>query len=126
MKVAIGIYDTRDPESTLRSLYRQLRDDEDLRGYLITWDRPPARPGEMGAITEAISVAMSGSVGAALAGSISVWLRYRTSDLKIKIVTNPGEETERENTFEVEASRVRDLKALGELTEQIRDAIERN
>ncbi len=124
MEVAIGLGDEPNSESALRSLYRWLQEDPDLRRYSVTWTRQLAHPGEMGVMSDAVSVALSSGAGAVLAGSISVWLRYRTSDLTIRVFKKSGEQTERESTIEVEANRIRDLKAMAELTERLRDAIE--
>jgi hypothetical protein len=62
-------------------------------------------PGQMGAVSDVLVVALgSGGMGVALAGSLSVWLRTRVSDLNLRIRTQRGEgEVTANNTKDVEA-----------------------
>ena len=46
----------------------------------------------MGALSDVLVVALgSGGMGAALAGSLSVWLRTRVNDLSLRVRTKQGE-----------------------------------
>jgi hypothetical protein len=96
----------QDSGAELRSLWDWLRREEELRGLVRPVERP-SRPGEMGAVLEALTVAVgTGGVGAVLAHSVSVWLEQRTSDLKVTITGGDGRHVE------LDARRVRDLQAV--------------
>jgi Effector Associated Constant Component 1 len=85
MELAISI-DDPDQRGELTSLEDWLLRDAGLRDCAIS--RPPAipRPGEMGAISEVLVVALgSGGSGVALATALSVWLRTRVHDVTIRL-----------------------------------------
>lgn len=66
-----------------------MREDE-LRG-LVSFERPNIQPGEMGGWLESITVlAGSGSVSAALARSLTVWIRHRRPSVDIEIIGPDG------------------------------------
>jgi len=90
-KVELSI-DGPDRLEELASLEDWLLNEPSLTDCPVT--RPPAIPGrgDMGALSEALIVALgSGGTGAALAGSLSVWLSTRVSDLTLRIRTAKGE-----------------------------------
>lgn len=90
----------------LKNLEDWLLDEPQLSGCPITRPAPAPEPGQMGAISDVLVVALgSGGMGAALAGSLSVWLRTRVSDLSLRIRTQQGEVT-------LTASNTKDAEAL--------------
>lgn len=92
-------------EIVLRSLLDWLHHEDELRGRAVL-ERAAPRSGEMGGLVDALVVALgSGGAGAALAQSLSTWLRQRRSDIKITI-TSDG------RTLELDAQRVPDAQAL--------------
>jgi len=106
VEVSIGGPDQLD---VLASLEDWLLNEPDLKGCPVT--RPPAtpQPGQMGALSEVLVVALgSGGMGVALARSLSVWLSTRFSELPIRIRTSKGE-------VEFKARNTEDAKALLEL-----------
>ena len=78
----------------LYSLRQWLSGEDEFRGR-IKLEQAPIQPGEMGAITDALQVALSNE-GAltVLAGSVAVWLRQRRSKLTVKIVNEDGSSQE--------------------------------
>jgi hypothetical protein len=115
--VDISVSGGPDDGSEIRSLFRWLQGDDDLPGAAVRWAPAAPGPGEMGAVSDVLVVALGsgGSVGAVLAGSLSVWIRHRTSDVK---VTFRG----KEGTVELDGKRIKDpvevvealRKAMGE------------
>jgi hypothetical protein len=90
----------------LESLDDWLRGERELAGR-VTVAGPPPRPGELGAVSATLVVAL-GSGGAitvllsALAGALKTWLSLpRRSDVKIKIHRADG------NSVEIDAKRVK-------------------
>src|SRR5215471_9859486 len=76
----------------LKSLEDWLLDDPELAGYPVTRPASAPGPGEMGALSDVLVVALgSGGAGATLAGSLSVWLRTRVGDVTLRIRTPQGE-----------------------------------
>jgi hypothetical protein len=76
----------------LKNLEDWLLEDPGLAGCPIT--RPPSSPapGEMGALSDVLVVALgSGGAGATLASSLSVWLRTRVGDVTLRVRTPRGE-----------------------------------
>jgi hypothetical protein len=71
--IAVAGGDTDD----VAALYRWLRSDDDLRGR-VRLDQPTPGPGEMGALAEIVTVAVSsGGLVTALAGALTGWLAQR-------------------------------------------------
>ncbi|MWK38297.1 hypothetical protein GEV43_32495 [Actinomadura sp. J1-007] len=61
----------------------------------------------MGAAFDGLAVALgSGGVGAVLARSLSVWLRHRTADVRVKVTRPDG------GSVEVTVERARDPEAV--------------
>jgi hypothetical protein len=66
----------------LRSMYDWLIREDELQGAKFQFAAAGVREGTMGAVSDAIVVALgSGSAGAVLARSLSVWLSTRGSDI---------------------------------------------
>ncbi|MGK5741390.1 effector-associated constant component EACC1 [Micromonospora sp. URMC 103] len=90
----------------LTSLLDWLRREDELRGR-VRLEQPPPRPGEMGALTDALVVALgSGGAVAVLAGSLSTWLSQRGTSVEVQITGPDGRQ------LIVRAQRARDLPAL--------------
>jgi membrane-associated two-gene conflict system component 1 (EACC1) len=103
--VTVGVEGTFDNDAELRSLFDWLSREDALDGTL-QWAPADVRPGDMGAVTDVLLVALgSGSAGAVLARSVSVWLTTRRADVKVKISTARG-------VVEMDARRVRDPESL--------------
>src|SRR5215472_15273268 len=76
----------------LKNLEDWLLDDPELAGYRITRPAGSPAPGEMGALSDVLVIALgSGGAGATLAGSLSVWLRTRVGDVTLRVRTPRGE-----------------------------------
>lgn len=76
----------------LKNLEDWLLDDPGLAGCPITRPAGSPAPGEMGALSDVLVVALgSGGAGATLAGSLSVWLRTRVGDVTLRVRTAQGE-----------------------------------
>lgn len=90
MEARITVDGVDDVDGALSSLLQWLTAEDEFRGRLRL-DRAPVQPGDMGVLSDALSVAISGE-GAltVLAGSIAVWLRQRRSTIKVKIVNADG------------------------------------
>lgn len=74
------------------SLEEWLVEDPDLRLCRITREVPEPRPGEMGGISDVLMVALgSGGAGAALATSLSIWLRTRVDRVSVRLKTDKGQ-----------------------------------
>lgn len=90
----------------LKNLEDWLLDDPELAGCPITRPAGSPAPGEMGALSDVLVVALgSGGAGATLAGSLSVWLRTRVGDVTLRVRTPQGE-------TELTARNARDAQAL--------------
>jgi len=103
VEVSIGGPDHLDE---LTNLEDWLLNEPQLMGCPVT--RPPAapEPGQMGALSEVLVVALgSGGMGVALARSLSAWLSTRVSELPVRIRTSRGE-------VEFQARNVEDAKAF--------------
>jgi Effector Associated Constant Component 1 len=113
MRVELSIaLDNGEPPADLQSLASWLRQDARLRGAVELVHRPP-RPGEMGAVSDVLSVALGpGGSGIALAGALSVWLRTRTSDVKATV-------TGRNGTVTIDVHRAKDPAEVLEKIESI-------
>ncbi|WP_405094839.1 effector-associated constant component EACC1 [Micromonospora sp. NBC_01412] len=69
----------------LASLYAWLQRNDELRGRIkaVTAE---LKPGDMGSVTEMLTVALgSGGVAAALGGALNVWLSARRAKVNIEI-----------------------------------------
>jgi hypothetical protein len=103
-RVEIDVGDERE----LRSLRKWLVDEPGLRGWRITLANPELAPGDMGAISDVLVVALgSGGAGAALVASLSAWLQTRVTTVKMRMRSDAGE-------VEIEATTARDPAALVE------------
>jgi hypothetical protein len=90
----------------LKSLEDWLLDEPLLAGCAVTRPVAAPEPGQMGAISDVLVVALgSGGAGAALASSLSVWLRTRVGNISIRIDTEHGK-------IEVSATNVRDAESM--------------
>lgn len=97
----------------LQSLEEWLLEDPGLAGCPVSRPTAAPVPGQMGVLSDILIVALgSGGVGAALASSLSVWLRTRVSDLTVRIRTHQGE-------VELEARNVKDPEAVIEAISQV-------
>ncbi|MER6173451.1 hypothetical protein [Streptosporangium sp. NPDC001681] len=95
-----------DVPSQVRDVYAWLREDPELRRWVDLVESPPAE-GALGPVAEAVQiVADAPEVVATLAGVLIAWLRYRTSDVKIRI-RRSATDTE----MEVTANRVKTMNA---------------
>jgi Effector Associated Constant Component 1 len=89
----------------LRSLRRWLFDVGGLSGPIDLRSAEP-RPGELGAATDALIVALgSGGAVTTLVGALVSWLRNRSTDVTIKLVRPDG------SSVKFDARRVRGLDA---------------
>lgn len=91
----------------LRSLLDWLRHEDAFRGRVHV-AHAPVRPGQMGGMLDVLVVALgSGGVGAALATSLSTWLRRpRGTDVKLTLTADDGRK------LELDARRVPDPVVL--------------
>jgi hypothetical protein len=108
--VAISIEDPVDPAGELRSLRDWLRADDAFGGSA---DLALSRPGvgEMGAVADTLNVVLGPAEVAALAGALSVWLRTRRSDVKVRVRSG-------EREVEVDATNVSDPERFVELVRE--------
>jgi hypothetical protein len=105
MDVEINISGSGDAEE-LKNLEDWLLDEPRLAGCPVTRPAASPEPGQMGALSDVLVVAMgSGGMGVALASSLSVWLRTRVSDVSLRIRTKQGE-------VELTASNTKNAAAL--------------
>jgi hypothetical protein len=104
MDLILSIESTRDPAVELRNLRDWLHTDDDFRGSA---DLAIAAPGigEMGTASETVNVVIGSGGVAALASALSVWLRTRTSDVKVRIRSGDRE-------IAVDATNVDDAEPL--------------
>ncbi|GAB3849188.1 effector-associated constant component EACC1 [Dactylosporangium cerinum] len=88
-----------------RSLRYWLADEDELQGNVRLVESPPG-PGEMGALVDALQVAVApGGAAAVLAAAVLSWVRLRTSTLRIKMRSTDSREVE------IDVSRLRGLTA---------------
>lgn len=100
------------PEADLRSLHDWLRDEDDLRGTEVAWTPAPPKPGEMG-VSDVLMVTLgAGGLGTVMARSISVWIRHRSSDLRIRIKSG-------DQVVELNAQRLRNPEELAEIISKL-------
>ncbi|MFF0531619.1 hypothetical protein ACFYT3_24940 [Nocardia amikacinitolerans] len=93
----------------LAELADWFRRDDELRGS-VTVPRPQIRDGQMGDLYDVLIVAVSsGGVAAALARSLTTWLTYRRSDVKITVTRADGA------TYELDARRVKSEDVVGDI-----------
>jgi hypothetical protein len=104
MDVEINIGGSSDAEE-LKNLEDWLLDEPELAGCPVTRPAASPEPGQMGALSDVLVVALgSGGTGVALASCLSVWLRTRVSDVSLRIRTKQGEvELTATNTKNAEA-----------------------
>ncbi|TCC35401.1 effector-associated constant component EACC1 [Kribbella speibonae] len=102
--IAISVSEAPDADAEIRSLFRWLQREEDVPRPTFTQSAPG--PEDMGGVSDVLVVALgSGGVGAALAASLSIWVRQRTSDLKLTFRGQKG-------TVELDGKRIKDPIAL--------------
>ena len=84
MDIAITVESSGDFAAELRSLRDWLRDDNEFAG---TAEMATPRPGvgEMGAISDTLTVVGGPADVAALAAALTVWLRLRKSDVTVHL-----------------------------------------
>lgn len=113
MNIAVSVSSASDSDAEIRSLFRWLQREEDLPRPALA----PAAPGpeDMGTVSEAVVLALNSGSAAVLAASLSVWVRHRTSDVKI---TFRGKKA----TIELDAKRLRDTQAV---VDALREATEK-
>jgi hypothetical protein len=100
-----------DQIAELASLEDWLIEDPELRQCTIARQVPSPRPGQMGGVSDVLIVALgSGGAGAALATSLSIWLRTRVDRVTVRLKTDKGE-------IEVRAN------GTGEVADQVRKII---
>ncbi|XVV00634.1 effector-associated constant component EACC1 [Actinosynnema sp. CA-248983] len=69
----------------LRSLYRALAADPDLRGRVRLHHRPP-EAGTLGPVAEVVEVALApGGALTVVAGAVLVWMRRRRGTVKVRV-----------------------------------------
>ncbi|GAB3470304.1 effector-associated constant component EACC1 [Actinophytocola sediminis] len=102
MSIAISVSGIPDADAEIRSLLRWLQREEDLPNPSLT----PRATGQedMGAVSDVLVVALSGT-GAVLANSLSVWVRNRTTDLKVTFRGKKG-------TVQLDGKRIKDPVAV--------------
>ena len=110
MQVAILFDEAADHAGELRSLRDWLRADD---GFVGTVDLDVSRPrvGEMGVLGDSLNVVLGPADIAALATALSVWLRSRKSDLRVRLRSG-------EREVEVDATNVDDPERFVELVRE--------
>ncbi|SUE28943.1 Uncharacterised protein [Nocardia farcinica] len=82
---------------TAAQLLDWMRDDDGLRGRVRLQDRP-IREGDMGAISDTVTVALGSGVTVgvvtALARSLTTWLTHRRSDITVTVTRSNGDTIE--------------------------------
>jgi len=109
-----------DESAELRDLFTWLREDPELRAWVELMEGPPPE-GRLGPIAEALQVVVdSPEVVAAVTSVIIAWLRYRRSDVKIKI-----RHSKTTSEVDVTVSRIKGLDSaqMGALTGQIKGVL---
>ncbi|UXY28596.1 effector-associated constant component EACC1 [Streptomyces sp. HUAS TT20] len=94
-------------DEVLAELQEWLCQEADFRGLVMPMPQEP-KPGELGSITEVLSVAVGGGgVLSILAASLKTYFTQpRRSDVRIKIRSSDG------RSVEIDAKRVKDVEAL--------------
>ena len=93
MRARLKVAGGTDPHAELLSLRDWLNREPDFRGR-VDVEEPVVRPGEMGGLAEVLTVALAGGgTLSVLAGSVSVWLEQRRSDITIEVVAPDGGST---------------------------------
>ncbi|MFC6021202.1 hypothetical protein ACFP2T_34140 [Plantactinospora solaniradicis] len=97
-----------------RALEDWLRREPDLRGVRIRPVVTKAKPGEMGAVTDALEViANHDAIVTAVAATIGIWLTARTRATRIRIRHG-------EREIEIESSRMKDAHQIAvQIVEQL-------
>ena len=110
VQVAILFDEAADHAGELRSLRDWLRADD---GFVGTVDLDVSRPrvGEMGVLGDSLNVVLGPADIAALATALSVWLRSRKSDLRVRLRSG-------EREVEVDATNVDDPERFVELVRE--------
>ncbi len=94
MEARLEISGSDDVQAEFGALQRWLADEDEFRGR-VKAENAPLRPGQMGGLVEALTVAVaSGGALSVLAGSVSVWLQQRRSKLTVKIINPDGSSQE--------------------------------
>ncbi|MFG1615997.1 hypothetical protein ACGFI3_24815 [Nonomuraea wenchangensis] len=109
-----------DASADLRDLHAWLTEDQELRAWVELVENPPPE-GTLGPVADLVQIAVeSPEVVAGVTSVIIAWLRFRRSDVKIKI-----RNTRSTSEVDVSVTRVKGLDGaqLGELTGQIKRAI---
>lgn len=89
-----------------RSLYDWLSLEPELGGATVEWERHVVRPGEMGALSDALLVIFGASgVGTMFVQSVLSWLKSRPADVKVRFRSHKG-------SFDIDGRRVQDPAAL--------------
>lgn len=89
-----------DDDEALRALLAWLKQEDELRGRVRMAPTTPA-PGEMGAITDTLTVALGGGGAVTvLLTSVSSWMRSRRSDVSVEVTVG-------ERKVALEAKRVK-------------------
>ncbi|MCX0272317.1 hypothetical protein NLM24_16735 [Nocardia zapadnayensis] len=104
--VSISVSAASDSAAEVRSLFRWLQREEDLPNPVFV----PATPGpeDMGGLSDALVLVLGSGTGVVLARSLSVWIRHRTSDVKITIRGQKG-------TVQLDMQRLGDPRAVVEV-----------
>lgn len=108
MDLIITIDDTGAPDVVrqLGSLEDWLLRDDSLREIDVSRPAGTPGPGEQGALADVLVVALgSGGAGAALVGTLTVWLRQQTAEVRLKLRTGRGE-------VEVSGTNLKDPQSL--------------
>lgn len=99
----------------LADLERCLAQNDSLRQAGLRRERQQIGQDDMGALSDVLLVAAgSGGLGAALATSLSVWLRTRVGHLSVKLHTERGE-------LEIDARSAQDVAALADAVSRLVD-----
>jgi hypothetical protein len=93
MEARLEILGSDDVQDELGALQRWLADEDEFRGR-VKAAHAPLRPGQMGGLVEALTVALDSSTLTVLAGSVAVWLKNRRSKLTVKITNADGSSQE--------------------------------
>lgn len=93
MHAKLRVLDSDEPYEEVQSLRAWLADEREFRGR-VELDAVPVQPGEMGALTDVLTVALaSGGAVTVLANSVSVWLQQRHSALRVEVRNPDGAHT---------------------------------
>jgi hypothetical protein len=113
LRVQIRVSGEEEELRELASLEDWLLDDPALRGCRTSLEAMPPGASDMGALSEVLIVALgSGGMGAALAASLTTWLRTRVSHVRIRIQTERGE-------IELDAKAAADPERMSEAVTKI-------